>query len=216
MPEQIAADFLPDVLPDSPMPLVAEWLDAATRAALVPNPNAMTLATVANGSPSARVVLCKGLDVEQGVVDFYTNYNSRKGAALDQNPRAALVFHWDHHSRQVRIEGLVVRAPAAQSDAYFASRPRKSQLGAWASQQSQPIESRAAMVRRFEAVAAEYDDESVPRPPHWGGYRVWADACELWVEGAGRVHDRARFERDVALTDGDVVTGRWRGTRLQP
>ena len=154
MPEQIAADFLPDVLPDSPMPLVAAWLDDAKAAALVPNPNAMTLATAEDGVPTARVVLCKGLDVERGVIDFYTNFESRKGAALEANPRAALVFHWDHHSRQVRIEGPVVRASAARSDAYFASRPRKSQLGAWASRQSEPVESRAAMVRRFDEVAA--------------------------------------------------------------
>lgn len=216
MPERISADFLPDVLPDNPMRMLDDWLREATEAALVPNPNAMTLATSRDGRPSARVVLCKGLDAEAGVVDFYTNYQSRKGGEIEANAEVALVFHWDHHSRQVRIEGIAQRAPAEQSDAYFATRPRQSQLGAWASAQSQPLASREEMVRRFEAVAAEHDEEAVPRPPHWGGYRVWARACELWVEAAGRVHDRARFERTVSLRGDEVVTGRWQGSRLQP
>ena len=216
MPERIAADFLPDALPDNPMQLLEDWLREATEAAIVPNPNAMTLATSRDGRPSARVVLCKGLDAEAGVVDFYTNYHSRKGSDIEANAEVALVFHWDHHSRQVRIEGVAQRAPAAQSDAYFASRPRKSQLGAWASAQSEPIASRDDMVQRFEAVAAEHEEEAVPRPPHWGGYRVWARACELWVEAAGRVHDRARFERSIDVRGDDVVTGRWQSTRLQP
>ncbi len=216
MPERIAADFLPDALPDNPMQLLEDWLREATEAAIVPNPNAMTLATSRDGRPSARVVLCKGLDAEAGVVDFYTNYHSRKGSDIEANAEVALVFHWDHHSRQVRIEGVAQRAPAALSDAYFASRPRKSQLGAWASAQSEPIASRDDMVQRFEAVAAEHEEEAVPRPPHWGGYRVWARACELWVEAAGRVHDRARFERSVDVRGDEVVTGRWQSTRLQP
>lgn len=215
MPERIAADFLPDTLPDNPMRLVAEWLEAAREAAFVPNSNAMTLATSEDGRPAARVVLCKGFDAEAGVVDFYTNYDSRKGEVIDANPEVALVFHWDHQSRQVRIEGVAVRATDAQSDAYFASRPRKSQLGAWASAQSQPIGSRDDMLRQFEAAEDAYSGD-VPRPPHWGGYRVWARACELWVEGAGRVHDRARFERELNVADTTVDAGPWRGSRLQP
>ncbi|MEO0616223.1 MAG: pyridoxamine 5'-phosphate oxidase [Pseudomonadota bacterium] len=216
MPERIAADFLPDTLPDNPMYLVDAWLRDARGADFVPNPNAMTLATSEDGRPTARIVLCKGFDAEAGIVDFYTNYESAKSRVIDAQPEVALVFHWDHQSRQVRIEGLALRAPAEQSDAYFASRPRKSQLGAWASAQSQPIASRDAMLQRFEAATAEHAEDTVARPPHWGGYRVWARACELWVEGAGRVHDRARFERELTLAGDSVTPGAWRGSRLQP
>lgn len=215
MPERIAADFLPDKLPDNPFELLADWLDEAHRAAQVPNPNAMTLATVRDGQPAARIVLCKGLDSARGIVDFYTNYDSRKGRDIASNPQVALVFHWDHLSRQVRIEGPAIMATPEQSDAYFDSRPRKSQLGAWASAQSQPIESREAMLTRFERAESAYEG-AVPRPPHWGGYRVIARACELWVEGAGRVHDRARFERELAAHDAVAPHGAWRGQRLQP
>ena len=211
MTERIAADFLPDTLPANPMALVAVWLAEARAAASVPNPNAMTLACCsADGLPQARIVLCKHLDTDAGTVDFYTNYQSRKAATIDANPSVAVVFHWDHHSRQVRIEGEAARLDDATNDAYFATRPRLSQLGAWASDQSQPIASRHALLAQFEARNAEFgEDADVPRPPHWGGYRITALACELWVEGAGRVHDRARFCRAAAGQD-------WQGERLQP
>jgi pyridoxamine 5'-phosphate oxidase len=228
MPEQIAPDFLPDVLPANPLVVAAEWLEEATRAATQPNPNAMTIATIGqDGQPSARVVLCKDLEPEPGYLDFYTNYRSRKAREIDATGRVAVVFHWDAMSRQVRLEGRIVRVPPDVSDRYFASRPRASQLGAWASDQSEPIDSRAALLSQAMARAAELgiddlesaapEDVVIPRPPHWGGYRIWPDACELWVEGAGRVHDRARWERRVQR-DGaeDFSASGWKGTRLQP
>jgi pyridoxamine 5'-phosphate oxidase len=210
---------LPETLPAEPMPIVAEWLAEAMRRRDQPNPNAMVLATCdEQGRPAARVVLAKEIDAAQGTVRFVTNYESRKGQELQRNPRAALVMHWDHLHRQVRIEGVVRRAAAAESDAYFASRARASQLGAHASAQSQPIASRAAMEARLAAVEARYPaSATVPRPAHWGGYVLWADAVELWMEGAARVHDRAQWRRTLAL-EGDAVhpAGAWTATRLQP
>ncbi len=220
MTDNVAADFLPEQLPDNPMSTVAEWLSSARQAALQPNSNAMTLATMdANGQPSTRVVLCKGFDESRGVLTFYTNYRSRKGREIDASPQVALTFHWDHQGRQVRIEGLAQRSATEQSDAYFASRPRISQVGAWASEQSMPISSRDAMVAQFKQRSDEFsgDDQSpVPRPPHWGGFDIWASACELWVEGAGRVHDRARFERSLTRSETGMAAGSWSATRLQP
>lgn len=228
MPTQVAADFLPDVLPDDPLAVAAGWLDEAVQAGLQPNPNAMTIATTArDGQPSARVVLCKAFEPDPGYLDFYTNYGSRKAGEIDATGRIAVVFHWDAMSRQVRLEGRSVRVEQSVSDDYFASRPRKSQLGAWASDQSQPIDSRVALLAQARARAAELgihdldaatpSDVRIPRPPHWGGYRIWPHACELWVEGAGRVHDRARWERRLARRGERVFEASpWVGTRLQP
>lgn len=210
---------LPETLPGEPMPIVAEWLAEAVRRRDQPNPNAMVLATCdEQGRPAARVVLAKQIDVAQGTVRFVTNYESRKGQELQRNPRAALVMHWDHLHRQVRIEGVVRRATAAESDEYFASRARASQLGAHASAQSQPIASRAAMEAQLAQVQARFPASApVPRPAHWGGYVMWADAVELWMEGAARVHDRALWRRTLVL-EGDAVrpAAAWVATRLQP
>jgi pyridoxamine 5'-phosphate oxidase len=192
-------ELLPDVLPAEPMRMLAEWLDHATRQRLQPNPNAMVLATTTpDGKPSARVVLCKEIAIDPGYVVFYTNYRSRKGHELTENPRAAAVIHWDALHRQVRLEGAVTLATPQQSDAYFASRPWQSRLGAWASAQSQPVHSRADMVRAVAetakrlgapdpATGAEDVTVTIPRPPHWGGYQLWLDSVELLVEGMGRV-----------------------------
>ncbi|MEM8547865.1 MAG: pyridoxamine 5'-phosphate oxidase [Pseudomonadota bacterium] len=214
MTHQIVSDFLPDTLPANPFALVADWLAAARDGAHQPNPTAMTLASVAaDGRPTARIVLCKGLHVEAGAIDFYTNYRSRKAATIAAHADVAVVFHWDHYARQVRIEGRASPLGDDDNDAYFATRPRLSQMGAWASDQSEPIASRDALLQQFETRNAAFDEEApVPRPPHWGGYRIHARACELWVEGAGRVHDRARFERSLDGTDTDA----WSGQRLQP
>lgn len=215
--------LLPDVLPGEPMHIVRAWLHEAIAQRVQPNPNSMTLATVdADGTPSARVVLCKGMDAERGFAVFYTNREGRKGRALSANPAAALVFHWDTLDRQVRIEGPVTLSPDSESDAYFRSRPVESRIGAWASRQSEPIESREALLMQvFEAmerlgVRVDDPDAEVARPAYWGGYRVWARAVELWVGGPGRVHDRARWERDL-VPRGDGFEGNaWRATRLQP
>jgi pyridoxamine 5'-phosphate oxidase len=210
---------LPETLPAEPMTLVAAWLAEAERRRDQPNPNAMVLATCdEQGRPAARVVLVKQIDVAQGTVRFVSNYESRKGQELQRNPRAALVMHWDHLHRQVRIEGVVRRVAAAESDEYFASRARTSQLGAHASAQSQPIASRAAMEAKLAQVQARFPAPApVPRPAHWGGYVVWADTVELWMEGAARVHDRALWRRTLVL-EGDAVrpAGAWVATRLQP
>jgi pyridoxamine 5'-phosphate oxidase len=177
----------------------------------------MTLATsTPAGLPSARIVLCKEIVADRGYVVFYTNYCSRKGHELEENARAAAVLHFDAQHRQVRIEGIVERAPDSDSDAYFASRALESRIGAWASAQSQPLSSRAQLLAAVETAAKRFGVD-VPRPPHWGGYRLWAQAVELWVEGAARIHDRARWSR--ALTrrgDGSLEAGAWSATRLQP
>jgi pyridoxamine 5'-phosphate oxidase len=168
---------------------------------------AMTLATAdERGRPSARMVLLKGADA-RGFV-FFTNRESRKGRDLEHNPVAALCIHWPASQQQVRVEGRVERVSDAESDAYFASRPRESQLGAWASQQSAPLASREELEARTREIDARYPD-AVPRPPHWGGYRVVPDRIEIWFAGAGRLHDRFAYERQ----DG---TGEWTMRRLNP
>jgi pyridoxamine 5'-phosphate oxidase len=224
-------ELLPEPLPAEPLGILRDWLAQATAARTQPNPNSMVLATATpDGHPSARVVLCKDIVPSPGFVVFYTNYHSAKGRELTANPRAAGVMHWDALHRQVRIEGPVTLAPVADSDAYFATRPWQSRLGAWASQQSEPIASRALLLeavrrsaQRFGAPppgstgAADSREVAIPRPPHWGGYCLWAETVELWVEGAARVHDRARWTRHVtALADGGFSTGAWSATRLQP
>jgi pyridoxamine 5'-phosphate oxidase len=154
-------------------------------------------------------------------VRFVTNYDSRKGRQLADNPWAAAVMHWDHTHRQVRLEGVVTRAPAADSDAYFATRAWASRLGAHASAQSEPIESRAALEAKLDAQIARYGADAaagreIPRPPHWGGYVLWIEAVELWVEGAARIHDRARYTRTLTAQSEGYVGGPWAATRLQP
>ncbi len=209
---------LPEILPSNPLVLAAEWLAEATRRADQPNPNAMVLATCDTaGQPAARVVLCKEIQPEPGLLRFYTNYESRKGRELTAHPRAAVVFHWDHLHRQVRVEGRVRRTTAEDSDQYFASRHRESQLGAHTSLQSQPVESRAHLRQRLDDVIARFAGKDVPRPAHWGGFELWAETVELWVEGAARLHDRARWTRRIEDgTDGPRVASPWSATRLHP
>jgi pyridoxamine 5'-phosphate oxidase len=212
------AEFLGNPLPAEPLLLASEWLAEAWRRRLQPNPNAMTLATATlEGWPTARIVLCKDVVGVPGYVVFYTNFQSRKGLELARNPRAAAVMHWDHMHRQVRIEGLVQTAPAADSDAYFASRARDSRIGAWASAQSQPVASREALLAQVREAAARFSEGAVPRPSFWGGYRLWAEAVELWVAGQARIHDRARWTRTLEqASDGSMRPGPWSATRLQP
>ena len=248
-------EHLPDPLPAEPLNTAALWLAEATRRAAQPNPNAMILATVGRDAlPSARVVLCKQITPVPGFISFYTNYQSRKGQELHDNPRAAIVMHWDSLHRQLRVEGCIVPTSAADSDAYFATRHWQSRLGAWASQQSKPTASRADLLaavatqaqRLGVPVAApllghdpsqETGHETgpglgaesltdpgvpIPRPPYWGGYQLWAEAVELWVEGSARIHDRARWSRTLTPRDqrsesGAAFTvGPWSVTRLQP
>ena len=224
-------EHLPDPLPAEPLELGRAWLEDATRRAEQPNPNSMVVATVdAAGMPSARVVLCKEIRPVPGIVTFYSNYESHKGQDLAANPRAAIVMHWDHRHRQLRIEGPVVRASAEESDAYFRTRAWQRRIGAWASRQSQPIASRGELYKQIAKTALRLaapdpgEDERapdpgvrIPRPPYWGGYHVWAEAVELWCEGSARIHERARWTRPLAArADGGFDTGPWTSTRLQP
>jgi len=189
---------------NAPLELFHRWLDHAVTAK-VPEPNAMTLATVdTGGRPSTRVVLIKYAD-ERGLV-FFTNYDSRKGHELAANPHAALQFHWVELERVVRVEGIVEKTSTDESDAYFVTRPLDSRLGAWASPQSQVISSRAVLVANAAKASARFG-LNPPRPGHWGGYRLVPDAWEFWQGRKSRLHDRVRFR---------LVDGTWRKERLAP
>jgi pyridoxamine 5'-phosphate oxidase len=195
-----------DVDPDA-MHQFDRWLGDAVRAEL-PEPTAMALATVdAHGRPSARIVLLKGRDA--GGFVFFTNYQSRKGTDLAAQPGAALLFHWVELERQVRIEGTVTQVAPGESDAYFASRPERSRVGAWASPQSRPIPDRAWLEREFDAATVRFTAAGglVPRPPHWGGYRLSPTLLEFWQGRRSRLHDRIRYRREGAS---------WRIERLAP
>ncbi len=225
-------DRLPETLPENPLPLAHEWFTEAQRRSDQRNPNAMTLTTVGTDQqPSARIVLCKAFIADPGYLVFYTNYQSHKASELSEHPRVATVMHWDSLGRQIRVEGRAVRSPGAESDAYFATRDWGSQLGAWGSDQSQPIASRDKLVvqlrERAESLGIKLGDDTsvlasgkppaIARPPHWGGFRIWIAAIELWVEGGDRVHDRARWERTLDKNpDGGFAAGGWSRSRLQP
>ena len=189
---------------EDPLAQFRLWLDQAF-AAKVPEPNAMTLATVGpDGRPSTRIVLIKGLD-ERGIA-WYTNYESRKGRELAVHPAAALQFHWVELERVVRIEGTVAKVSDAESDAYFDSRPLDSRIGAWASPQSEVIESRATLLANAARFGARYMLKP-PRPPHWGGYRLQPQTFEFWQGRKSRLHDRLRYRRDESA---------WQRERLAP
>lgn len=226
------APRLPDQLPDNPMHWAAAWLQHAEDEAVRRNANAMAIVTCgANRMPAARMVLCKSFLADPGYLVFYTNYKSDKARQIDENPNVAVLFHWDQIGRQVRIEGQAVRSPEAESDAYFRTRDWGSQIGAWGSDQSAPLASRGALLAQVSKRALKLgvnvarnlgsiigdEHPAIPRPPHWGGYRVWASQVELWVEGKDRIHDRARWQRSLQRSgDDSFVTGDWSGTRLQP
>lgn len=190
---------------EDPLILFARWYaEAETRVSILPE--AMSLATAtASGRPSVRLVLLKGYD-ERGFA-FYTNTRSRKAAELDANPRAAVAFHWPELERQVRVEGTTEPIPEPEAAAYFATRPRASRISAWASPQSQVVDSREALERRAREMAAEFDEGDIPLPPFWGGYRVVPERIEFWQGRAGRLHDRLLYVRDG---------GGWERSRLAP
>ncbi|MFN0137625.1 MAG: pyridoxamine 5'-phosphate oxidase [Phycisphaerae bacterium] len=189
-----------------PQRMFDRWFDDAVRANL-PEPNAMSLATVAaDGMPSVRIVLLKGYD-ERGFV-FYTNYNSRKGHELVQQPKAAACFWWEGLERQVRVEGEVSQIDPVESDTYFATRPRESQIGTWVSSQSSVIPGRDALEQQLLQTMARFGHRPIPRPPHWGGYRLRASMIEFWQGREHRLHDRLRYTRQVS--------GAWLRERLSP
>lgn len=178
-----------------PFALFDSWF-AEARAAEINDPEAMALATAdLQGRPSLRMVLLKGHGPDGFV--FYTNEESAKGEQLAKNPSAALLFHWKSLRRQVRVEGSVTRVPNAEADAYFTSRARDSQLGAWASDQSRPLDKRSTFEAGFEEVKRRYEGQNVPRPPHWGGYRVIPERIEFWTDREHRLHERRLFVKDA-------------------
>ena len=192
--------------PTDPFEVFAAWL-AEAEASEVNDPNAMALSTVGpDGMPSCRMVLLKGHDA-QGFV-FYTNYESRKGRQLLATPKAALLFHWKSLRRQVRIEGAVAPVSDAEADAYFDSRAKQSQIGAWASQQSRPLEGRFELEKRVALFAAKYAVTKVPRPPHWSGFRLTPRLIEFWQDGAFRLHDRLVYSREEAAAGDGWTTER--------
>lgn len=189
-----------------PFSLFDQWY-AEARASEINDSNAMTVATAdAEGRPSARMVLLKGHEPDGFV--FYTNFEGRKAGELIANPHAALLFHWKSMRRQIRIEGVVSRVSDETADAYFATRSRDSQLGAWASDQSRPLASREVFRARFDAMQARFADGDVPRPPHWSGFRVTPERIEFWQDREFRLHERTLFTRDGQ--------GGWRSGLLYP
>lgn len=190
---------------DDPIAFFQRWFDDAKQSGIL-FPDAMTVATsTIDGAPSARMMLLKGVD-DRGFV-FYTNYDSRKSHELEENPKAALVFHWPILERQVRVEGAVTRIPEKESAAYFATRTRGSSIGAWASDQSSELESRAALEQRVREYENKFSGKDVPLPPFWGGFRLTPQSIEFWQGRLDRLHDRLLYER----TDGS-----WRVVRLSP
>lgn len=231
-----AGAALPTPLPLDAFPIFQEWFDEAGGSKHQPNPSAFSLATVdPDGRPSNRIVLCRGIDVAAGTIRFFTNYQGRKGRAIAANPRVSACFHWDHLDKQVRMEGLAIKTTPEESDAYFAARPWDNRVGAWASDQSEPIHDRAQLFAKAMEVlkrhgvgitdlALKGNGVHIPRPPHWGGFRIWVERIELWLGSPGRFHDRAAWTRSVSLSAQKgsetptpaVVTGPWSSTRLQP
>ncbi|CTQ50780.1 pyridoxamine 5'-phosphate oxidase [Jannaschia donghaensis] len=194
---------------DDPVAIAARWLEEAT-ASEPEDPNAIAIATVdTDGMPNVRMVLLKEIEVGEGAFVFYTNFEGQKGQELAATPKAAFVMHWKSLRRQVRVRGHVERVSDAQADAYYASRSLQSRLGAWASDQSRPLDSRAALMAKVAKVTAT-KGPLPSRPPHWGGFRIRPVEIELWADGAFRLHDRFRF------TPAADTSGGWTATRLNP
>ena len=192
--------------PPTPIEATQGWFDEAQSDCNTPNPLAMALSTVNSiGHPSSRMVLLKGFD-EHGAV-FYTNYESEKAEEIEHNNSVALLFHWDEFNRQLRIQGSVTKVTPQESDAYFATREKLSQAGAWASKQSKPLKSRTVLTAKVAAVVAKWVGRDIPRPEFWGGYRVSLDMVELWQGHDGRLHDRIQYV---------CTNGTWSWKRLQP
>lgn len=209
----MSATGIPDPPPLEPFALLNKWYEDARASGRYDDPNAMALATsTPDGRPSVRIVLCKDLDPAAGTLTFYTNFESRKGQELAANPRAAVAFHWSHAKRQVRVEGRVDRVSDDEADAYFATRPLLSRIGAVASRQSTQIASRADLVAAAcRAAGGACLELGLKRPAYWGGFRLVAHEVELWSACEGRLHQRVRWSRDVR-----PAAGAWRWQWLSP
>lgn len=194
-----------DQLPDDPNQLFGQWLAEAVRSEVM-EPNAMALATVRpDGRPNVRTVLLKGF--EESAIDFFTNYNSEKGLELEKNPNVSVTFWWPELERQVRMNGEAEKLPESENRKYFNSRPRLSQIGAWASEQSKAIGSRVELEKEFQKAEKQFEGKEVDKPPHWGGYRVSITDMEFWQGRPGRLHDRILYT---------LYNGSWTRQRLQP
>ncbi len=211
----------------NPLLLLQSWFNEALELDLQPNPDTMAIATSnSQGLPNVRMVLCKEINTEEGYVVFYTNYNSVKSMEIKENPKCSALFHWDKLGYQIRIRGEILQSPDEENDAYFASRHLGSQVGAWASNQSNPVVDRQALDDQFRKILDRFNltnesitrnEKKIPRPPHWGGYRLWIEEIEFWLNQKDRLHDRLHFRRALTISSEDIETEKnWTVKRLQP
>ena len=211
----------------NPLLLLQSWLNEAMELDLQPNPDTMAIATSnSQGLPNVRMVLCKEINTEEGYVVFYTNYNSVKSLEIKENPKCSALFHWDKLGYQIRIRGEILQSPDEENDAYFASRHLGSQVGAWASNQSNPVEDREALDDQFKKILDRFNltsesitqnEQKIPRPPNWGGYRLWIEEIEFWLNQKDRLHDRLHFRRALNISSEGIETEKkWTVKRLQP
>ena len=219
--------MLSQSMTQNPLLLLQSWFNEAMELDLQPNPDTMAIATSnSQGLPNVRMVLCKEINTEEGYVVFYTNYNSVKSMEIKENPKCSALFHWDKLGYQIRIRGEILQSPDEENDAYFATRSLGSQVGAWASDQSNPVENRQALDDQFQQILDRFNltnesitrnEQKIPRPPYWGGYRLWIEEVEFWLNRKDRLHDRLHFKRSLTISSKGIETGdNWTVKRLQP
>ena len=219
--------ILSQSMTQNPLLLLQSWLKEAMELDLQPNPDTMAIATSnSQGLPNVRMVLCKEINTEEGYVVFYTNYNSVKSLEIKENPKCSALFHWDKLGYQIRIRGEILQSPDEENDTYFASRHLGSQVGAWASNQSNPVEDREALDDQFKKILDRFNltsesitrnEKKIPRPPNWGGYRLWIEEIEFWLNQKDRLHDRLHFRRALTISSEGIETEKkWTVKRLQP
>ena len=219
--------ILSQSMTQNPLLLLQSWLKEAMELDLQPNPDTMAIATSnSQGLPNVRMVLCKEINIEEGYVVFYTNYNSVKSLEIKENPKCSALFHWDKLGYQIRIRGEILQSPDEENDTYFASRHLGSQVGAWASNQSNPVEDREALDDQFKKILDRFNltsesitrnEQKIPRPPNWGGYRLWIEEIEFWLNQKDRLHDRLHFRRALTISSEGIETEKkWTVKRLQP
>ena len=219
--------MLSQSMTQNPLLLLQSWLNEAMELDLQPNPDSMAIATSnSQGLPNVRMVLCKEINTEEGYVVFYTNYDSVKSIEIKENPKCSALFHWDKLGYQIRIRGEILQSTDKENDAYFASRHLGSQVGAWASNQSNPVEDRQALDDQFRKILDRFNltsesitrnEQKIPRPPHWGGYRLWIEEIEFWLNQKDRLHDRLHFRRALTISSEGIKTEKnWTIKRLQP